>query len=71
MLTFPIVKMQTFLVTGGLGFIGSNFILQAREKQWARMVNLDKLTYASNPQNLAQLQDDPEYHFIEDNSVVS
>ncbi|MGL5926803.1 dTDP-glucose 4,6-dehydratase [Chroococcidiopsis sp.] len=56
--------MQTFLVTGGFGFIGSNFILQAREKQWARIVNLDKLTYASNPQNLAQLQDDRDYHFI-------
>jgi dTDP-glucose 4,6-dehydratase len=57
-------KMQTLLVTGGLGFIGSNFILEAREKQWARIVNLDKLTYASNPQNLAQLQDDRDYHFI-------
>lgn len=56
--------MQTFLVTGGVGFIGSNFILKAREEQWANIVNLDKLTYASNPQTLAELQDDPGYHFV-------
>lgn len=56
--------MQTFLVTGGVGFIGSNFILKAREEQWADIVNLDKLTYASNPQTLAELQDDPRYHFV-------
>ena len=56
--------MQTFLVTGGVGFIGSNFILKAREEQWANVVNLDKLTYASNPQTLAELQDDPGYHFV-------
>lgn len=55
---------RTLLVTGGLGFIGSNFILQAREEKWAKIVNLDKLTYASNPQNLARLQDDLEYHFM-------
>lgn len=55
---------QTLLVTGGLGFIGSNFVLQARENDWGSMINLDKLTYASNPQNLAQLQGDRGYHFI-------
>jgi dTDP-glucose 4,6-dehydratase len=56
--------MQTFLVTGGAGFIGSNFILKARKKRWANIINLDKLTYASNPQTLAQLQHDPGYHFV-------
>ncbi|OUL25679.1 dTDP-glucose 4,6-dehydratase [Nostoc sp. RF31YmG] len=56
--------MQKFLVTGGVGFIGSNFILKARKEQWANIINLDKLTYASNPQTLAQLQDDPGYHFV-------
>ncbi|MCC5625561.1 dTDP-glucose 4,6-dehydratase [Nostoc sp. CHAB 5715] len=56
--------MQTFLVTGGVGFIGSNFILKARKERWANIINLDKLTYASNPQTLAQLQDDPGYHFV-------
>lgn len=57
-------NMQTFLVTGGAGFIGSNFILKARIEQWANIINLDKLTYASNPQNLTQLQDDSGYCFV-------
>lgn len=56
--------MQTFLVTGGVGFIGSNFILKARKEKWANIINLDKLTYASNPQTLAQLQDDSGYYFV-------
>ncbi|WP_250122775.1 dTDP-glucose 4,6-dehydratase [Chroococcidiopsis sp. CCMEE 29] len=57
--------MQTLLVTGGAGFIGANFVLQARKSQWANVVNLDKLTYASNLQTLAELQDDPNYHFVQ------
>ncbi len=57
--------MQTILVTGGAGFIGANFILQARKAQWANVINLDKLTYASNLQTLAELQSDPSYHFIQ------
>jgi dTDP-glucose 4,6-dehydratase len=57
--------MQTLLITGGAGFIGANFVLQARETQWANIVNLDKLTYASNLQSLAKLQDDPTYHFVQ------
>ena len=57
--------MQTLLVTGGAGFIGANFVLQARTEKWANIINLDKLTYASNLQNLAQLQDDPNYHFTQ------
>lgn len=56
--------MQTFLVTGGSGFIGSNFILKAIKERWANIVNLDKLTCASNPQTLAQLQDTPRYNFV-------
>ncbi len=56
--------MQTLLVTGGAGFIGANFVLQARKAQWANVVNLDKLTYASNLQTLAELQGDPNYHFV-------
>ncbi|MBI4377399.1 MAG: dTDP-glucose 4,6-dehydratase [Elusimicrobia bacterium] len=53
------------LVTGGLGFIGSNFIrhLLSRRKQ-ASVVNLDALTYAGNPANLADLQDDPRYRWV-------
>jgi dTDP-glucose 4,6-dehydratase len=57
--------MQTFLVTGGAGFIGADFVLQARKAQWANIVNLDKLTYASNLQNLAELRSDLNYHFVQ------
>lgn len=53
--------MKTWLVTGGAGFIGSNFVLQQRQAQTARIINLDKLTYAGNPNNLAALQDDPDH----------
>jgi dTDP-glucose 4,6-dehydratase len=56
--------MQTFLVTGGTGFIGSNFVLKARKEQWASIINLDKLTYASNYHTLAGLEKHPEYTFI-------
>ncbi len=55
---FVFEKMQTFLVTGGSGFIGSNFILKVRKEQWVNIINLDKLTYASNPQDLAELQNE-------------
>jgi dTDP-glucose 4,6-dehydratase len=55
------------LVTGGCGFIGSNFIRQrllGNDDAPARIVNLDLLTYAGNPANLADLADDPRYHFV-------
>ncbi|HYS17453.1 MAG TPA: GDP-mannose 4,6-dehydratase, partial [Candidatus Binatia bacterium] len=54
------------LVTGGSGFIGSNFIrhvLTAHPDD--RVVNLDKLTYAGNPANLADLERDPRYAFVQ------
>jgi dTDP-glucose 4,6-dehydratase len=53
------------LVTGGSGFIGSNFVrhvLHAHADD--SVVNLDKLTYAGNPANLADLADDPRYTFV-------
>ncbi|MBF2067313.1 MAG: dTDP-glucose 4,6-dehydratase [Calothrix sp. C42_A2020_038] len=56
--------MRTFLVTGGCGFIGANFILKARKEKWARIINLDKLTYASNPLTLIELQEDSGYNFV-------
>lgn len=65
MQNFPQDDRQTLLVTGGAGFIGANFILKARKARWAKIVNLDKLTYASNLQNLASLQDDPNYNFVQ------
>lgn len=57
--------MQTLLVTGGAGFIGANFVLKARSARWANVVNLDKLTYASNLQSLTELQGDPNYPFVQ------
>ncbi|WGV23618.1 dTDP-glucose 4,6-dehydratase [Halotia branconii] len=57
--------MLTALITGGAGFIGANFILLARNNQWLNVINLDKLTYASNLQNLAELQNDNYYHLVQ------
>ncbi|ASJ05731.1 dTDP-glucose 4,6-dehydratase [Thermococcus barossii] len=52
------------LVTGGMGFIGSNFIRYILEKHpdW-EVINLDKLGYGSNPVNLKDIEDDPRYRF--------
>ncbi len=52
------------LVTGGAGFIGANFILDWIAATGEAVVNLDKLTYAGNPENLAALDNDPRYHFV-------
>ena len=56
---------KTILVTGGSGFIGSNFILQWMEQEGTPVVNLDKLTYAGNPRNLFQISSDPRYSFTQ------
>jgi len=56
--------IKTYLVTGGAGFIGSNFVLAARGRNGGRIVNLDKLTYAGNPSNLEDLSGDPDHVFI-------
>lgn len=53
------------LVTGGAGFIGANFVLQWIEEEKTPLVNLDKLTYAGNLNNLALLEHDPRHHFIQ------
>ena len=55
---------NTILVTGGAGFIGSNFILQRMERDSASIVNLDKLTYAGNLQNLEAMRDKTRYTFV-------
>lgn len=57
--------MRTWLVTGGAGFIGSNFVLAQRAQSVARIVNLDKLTYAGNLANLAAAADDPDHVFVQ------
>ena len=67
--------MQTWLVTGGAGFIGSNFVLATRRKGSVRVVNLDLLTYAGHPENLETLQGDPDHVFVQgdigDEALVS
>lgn len=57
--------MQNILVTGGAGFIGSNFVhyMLTHHAQY-HLVVYDKLTYAGNLDNLIQIQDDPRYTFI-------
>lgn len=57
--------MKVLLVTGGAGFIGSNFInyFIRRNKNFI-IVNIDKLTYAGNINNLRSVEDSPRYHFI-------
>jgi dTDP-glucose 4,6-dehydratase len=53
------------LVTGGAGFIGSAFIRLAIQENWvARLVNLDKLTYAGNLENVAPVEHEPRYRFV-------
>lgn len=59
-------ESQTWLITGGAGFIGSNFVrwvLQTRPE--VRIVVLDKLTYAGSPENLRHLPDEERFRFIE------
>jgi dTDP-glucose 4,6-dehydratase len=56
--------MHAWLVTGGAGFIGANFVLAARRLNVARIINLDLLTYAGHPENLATLQGDGEHVFV-------
>lgn len=55
--------MKTLLVTGGAGFIGANFVLQAVADGLA-VINLDKLTYAGNLDTLASLEGNPRHHFV-------
>lgn len=54
----------SIIVTGGAGFIGSNFVLDWISLVGTPVVNLDKLTYAGNLENLSSLQDEPRHVFI-------
>ena len=55
---------QPILVTGGAGFIGSNFILDWLEHEAAPLCNLDLLTYAGNRANLRSVEHDPRYRLV-------
>ena len=57
--------IRHMLVTGGCGFIGSTFIrLELKADPDLKIVNLDKLTYAGNLENLTDVAQDPRYHFV-------
>ena len=56
---------QPILVTGGAGFIGANFVLDWLAGDGEPVLNLDKLTYAGNLENLASLKDDPRHIFVQ------
>ena len=59
-------KRQRFIVTGGCGFIGSNFLrLIVKKYPEADFVNIDKLTYSGNLENTKELEDKLNYHFIQ------
>lgn len=66
---------MTIFVTGGAGFIGSNFILNWIKTHREKIINLDKLTYASNLKNLKKIEYDSRYVFIKgdinNNNLVS
>ncbi len=55
---------MSIMVTGGAGFIGANFVLDWMMQHGEAVINLDKLTYAGNPENLASVQDDARHIFV-------
>lgn len=60
--------MKTILITGGAGFIGSHVIRRmVTNSPETRILNLDQLTYAGNLENLKDIEDSPNYHFIREN----
>jgi dTDP-glucose 4,6-dehydratase len=60
--------MTTWLVTGGLGFIGSHFIrIALRERPGVSILNFDAMTYAANPANVADVESDSRYSFMRGN----
>ena len=58
--------MQRFIVTGGLGFIGSNLIKLLLSKKF-KVLNIDKMSYASNIYNVKEFTNNKNYNFIKEN----
>ena len=58
-------KLETILVTGGAGFIGANFVLNWLKTKKSSVINLDKLTYAGNLENLTSIKDNPQHIFVQ------
>lgn len=56
--------MKNILVTGGAGFIGSNFVKHMLETYDYKIINIDALTYAGNLENLIEIKDHPNYVFV-------
>ena len=52
------------VVTGGAGFIGSNFVNEWVKHGLGKVINLDKLTYAGNLENLSEIEHDPDHVFV-------
>ena len=69
------MKNKWLVVTGGAGFIGSNFVHRVLRQGDYGVLNLDKLTYAGNPENLASLRGNDRYRFVQgdigDRALVS
>jgi dTDP-glucose 4,6-dehydratase len=55
---------MSIVVTGGAGFVGSNFLLDWFRHHDETIINIDKLTYAGNLENLVSLQGDTRYRFV-------
>ena len=55
---------MTILVTGGSGFIGSNFIIQWLGNSSEKIINLDKITYAAQLDNLSKIKNHTSYEFV-------
>jgi len=55
---------NNIIVTGGAGFIGSNFVLRWLASEPTKIINIDALTYAGNPANLESVEGNPQYQFV-------